>query len=616
MRRFEDHYQVLFENNPLPMWVYDLDSLAFVAVNTAAIQHYGYSREEFLKMTILDIRPLEDIPRLKAAIPKQQTASNIGFQKVGVWRHRKKDGSLIHVDVSSEQVTYEGKAARLALLNDVTELKRSTAQVHLLETCIARVNDVVIITEAEPLDEPGPRIVFVNEAFTKYTGYSQEEAIGQSPRFLQGPKTSHTIRQRIRAALESKTPTREEIINYTKSGEQVWWEIEITPIIDERGRCTHFVAIQRDVTERKRSEKALKQSETRLKEAQRVANIGSWEWNVTERKVMWSDELYRIFGLEPQSFPITANSFLESIHPDDRPMMREKIEEMRKHARPFREHYRIVRPDGAVRHIFAHGEFACDNNTKVVRLMGTVQDITDRKIAEESRIRTAKLETANKELESFSYSVSHDLRAPLRTIDGFSRMLIEDYGDKLDETGKSYLEFISSAAHRMSQLIQDLLELSRVTSSQIHRNEFNLSALTETVAGELRQQDPERKAAFYIQPDLMVNADQRLMRIVMENLLRNAWKFTSKIPAARIEFGMFARDTEKVYFVRDNGAGFDMAFADRLFGVFQRLHPEADFAGTGIGLATVHRIIGRHGGRVWAEGAVDQGATFYFTLPA
>ena len=324
--------------------------------------------------------------------------------------------------------------------------------------------------------------------------------------------------------------------------------MEIAPIMDDDGRCSHFVSIQRDITERKRSEKALKQSEARLKEAQRVANIGSWEWNVTERKVSWSDELYRIFGLEPQAFRITADSFLGTIHPEDRPMMQQKIEEMRKHARPFREHYRIVRPDGVVRYIFAQGELSTDSTTKVMRLMGTVQDITDRKIAEESRIRSAKLETANKELESFSYSVSHDLRAPLRTIDGFSRMLIEDYGDKLDETGRSYLEFISSATNRMSQLIQDLLELSRVTSSQIHRSEFNLSALMEIVAGEIRQQDPERKATFYIQPGLMVNADQRLMRIVVENLLRNAWKFTSKIPAARIEFGMFARDIGKSLF--------------------------------------------------------------------
>jgi PAS domain S-box-containing protein len=613
MRGFEEQYQVLFQNNPLPMWVFDLKSLAFLAVNEAAVKHYGYSREEFLKMTLLDIRPAEDIPRLKAALPDLEENTQPGFKKSGIWRHRKKDGTLIDVEICSEHVVYKGKNARLVLLNDVTELRRSTAQVHLLEACVSRLNDIVLITDAKPLNEPGPRIVFVNEAFTKLTGYQPHEALGKSPRMLQGPKTSRKALDRIRGALDAKQSIREELINYTKSGDEIWLELDISPVFDETGRCTHFVSIQRDITERKKAEKNLKQSEIRLKEAQRLAQIGSWEWNVSDRKVMWSDELYRIFGLEPQSIPITADSFLKSIHPADKEMLRQKIEDMRREVRPFRETYRIIRPDGSVRHILAHGEFAHDDKKQILR--GTVQDVTDRMIAEESRLRSAKLETANKELEAFSYSVSHDLRAPLRTIDGFSRMLIEDYADKLDETGKSYLEFISAATKRMSQLIQDLLELSRVTSSQIHRTKFDLSALVELIAGELRQTDPERKAVFQIQPGLMVHADQRLMRIVIENLLRNAWKFTSKIPEARIEFGMFTKGDENVYFVRDNGAGFDMAFAGKLFGVFQRLHPETEFTGTGIGLATVYRIITRHGGKVWAEGAVNQGATFYFTLP-
>ena len=194
MRCFEDQYQVLFQNNPLPMWVYDLDSFAFLAVNEAAVRHYGYSQEEFLKMTILDIRPVEEIPRVKAAVQEFKKSGERGFQKSGIWHHCTKDGTLIYVDVSSEAVTYGGKAARLVLLSDVTELKRSTAQVHLLQTCVSRLNDIVLITESEPLDEPGPKIVFVNEAFTRLTGYRPEEALGRSPRFLQGPKTSRAAR--------------------------------------------------------------------------------------------------------------------------------------------------------------------------------------------------------------------------------------------------------------------------------------------------------------------------------------------------------------------------------------------------------------------------------------
>jgi PAS domain S-box-containing protein len=613
MKEFEDQYRILFQSNPLPMWVYDAETLAFLAVNDAAVRHYGYSREEFLAMTILDIRPVEDVPRLKQVLPT--LSADPGLRNLGVWRHRKKDGTIINAEISSHPVPFGGRNARLVLAQDVTELKHSTEQLHLLQASVSRIKDAVVITEAEPLDEPGPRIVFVNEAFEQLTGYTPQEVVGRNPRFLQGPKTSRAARSRIRRALEARQPIREEIVNYTKAGREVWWEMEIAPVVDEAGDCKHFVAIQRDITERKRAEKALRQSETQLREAQRVANIGSWEWNVSERKVFWSDELYRIFGLSPQSIPITAESFLERIHPDEREVMRRKIENMRKSPSSFIETYRIVRPDGAVRHVLAHGQTTTDDAAQPVRIVGTVQDITERKQAEEARLHSAKLEAANRELEAFSYSVSHDLRAPLRTIDGFSKMLAEDYGAVLDATGKSYLEFIQGATRRMSQLIHDLLELSQITSSEMRRTKVDLSALAEAILRELHQADPQRRVDVSIAPGLMAEADPRLVRIALDNLLRNAWKFTGKAPHPSIEFGVILNETEPVYFVRDNGAGFDMSFAHKLFGVFQRLHREAEFSGTGIGLATVQRIITRHGGRVWAEAAVNQGATFYFTLP-
>ncbi|MDB6018310.1 MAG: multi-sensor signal transduction histidine kinase [Pedosphaera sp.] len=604
---------MLFQSNPLPMWVYDVGSLAFLAVNDAAIRHYGYSREEFLGMTILDIRPLEDIPRLKELLPTLPDSSG-SLSNSGVWRHRKKDGTIIDVEVSSQLVSFEGHTARLVLVQDVTQLKSSTEQVHLLQACISRLSDVVIITEAEPLTEPGPRIVFVNEAFEKRTGYTAAEAIGRSPRFLQGPGTNRAARARIWRALEGRRAIREEIINYTKSGEEIWLEMELAPVFNEAGVCTHFVSIERDITERKRAERTLQESEARLKEAQRVANIGSWEWNLSQRKVIWSDELYRIFGLAPQSVAITAETFLKCIHPEERQTMFRKVEMMRQNPQPFTETYRIVQPGGVVRHVLAHGDVATDGNAKTLRMMGTVQDITERKQAEEDRIRSVKLEAANRELEAFSYSVSHDLRAPLRTIDGFSKMLAEDYGARLDDTGKGYLELIQGAARRMGQLIQDLLELSQITSTQMRRTNVDLTALVTDIAREARQADPARPVDFTVAAGLTVNADPRLLRIALENLVRNAWKFTGKTPQPRVEFGVIRQEAETVYFIRDNGAGFDMEFVNKLFGVFQRLHREAEFTGTGVGLAIVQRIIHRHGGRIWAEGAVNQGAIFYFTL--
>ena len=228
--------------------------------------------------------------------------------------------------------------------------------------------------------------------------------------------------------------------------------------------------------------------------------------------------------------------------------------------------------------------------------------------------RTAELTAVNRELESFSYSVSHDLRAPLRSIDGFSQVLLEDYQEQLDALGKDYLHRVRTAAQQMGRLISDLLRLSRTTRGEMHREEVNLSELVQKIAADLCRLQPARKVEFVIMPDLRAYCDGRLLQAVLENLLGNAWKFSAKHDRARIEFGLQAQDGERVYFVRDDGAGFNMAYADKLFGAFQRLHRMTEFEGNGVGLATVQRIIHRHGGRIWAESAVEKGATFYFTL--
>jgi light-regulated signal transduction histidine kinase (bacteriophytochrome) len=236
------------------------------------------------------------------------------------------------------------------------------------------------------------------------------------------------------------------------------------------------------------------------------------------------------------------------------------------------------------------------------------------KLNEDLKQRAAQLEAANKELEAFSYSVSHDLRAPLRSIDGFSHVVLEDYGEQLPADARAYLERVRAAAQRMAVLIDDLLNLSRVTRTALQPRFINLSKMAEEIMRGLQESQPDRKVAFSLVPDLMVEADPHLMNIVLENLLSNAWKFTSKREQATIEFGQKNQAKERTFYVRDNGVGFDMAYADKLFGVFQRLHSVSEFPGTGVGLATVQRIISIHGGRIWAESAEGTGTTFYFTL--
>jgi PAS domain S-box-containing protein len=282
------------------------------------------------------------------------------------------------------------------------------------------------------------------------------------------------------------------------------------------------------------------------------------------------------------------------------------------------------------------GEVPVEASTKVifeqgqpVGIQGIARDITERKRAEEQirrlnvgleqrvQERTAQLEAANKELEAFSYSVSHDLRAPLRGIDGFSRALQEEYGTHLSDPGKKHLQRVRAAAQRMGHLIDDLLALSRVSRVEMRCEKVDLTNLAREVMAELQQTMPERPVAWSIAPDLAASGDGRLLRIALENLFGNAWKFTRHTARPHIEFGVTTTPSlSSAFFVRDNGAGFDMTYAPKLFGAFQRLHAVTEYEGSGVGLATVQRIIVRHNGKIWAESLVGHGATFYFTMPA
>jgi len=246
--------------------------------------------------------------------------------------------------------------------------------------------------------------------------------------------------------------------------------------------------------------------------------------------------------------------------------------------------------------------------------METAEARAARELAETRAALVDELERKNKELEAFSYSVSHDLRAPLRGIDGFSQILLRDYSEKLDAKGRSHLVRVRAAAQRMGELIDDLLQLSRIGRAELSRTRIDVSRIGHAVLTDLSTNEPDRKVECRVQDDLILDADGQLIKVALENLLGNAWKFTSKVAAAKIEFGAEQRSGGTVYFVRDNGAGFSMGHADKLFAPFQRLHGSAEFPGTGIGLATVHRIVDRHGGQIWAESTVGQGATFYLTI--
>jgi PAS domain S-box-containing protein len=378
--------------------------------------------------------------------------------------------------------------------------------------------------------------------------------------------------------------------------------------------------------ERIRAEVALGESNERLRLALAAGQMGTWTREIDGQDlIIGSPETDAILGLRPGEFAGTEQALFEFIHPDDRGLVRQAFAKAIESKTDYEVEFRFLPRDRPVGWMLGRGRVCYSEDGKPIRIAGVAIDITARKAAEQEvarlnaelerrvHLRTEQLEATNKELEAFAYSVSHDLRAPLRSVCGFSEVVLEQFADRLDSQGLDYLRRALVSARQMERLIDDLLKLSRVGQCDLHVQKLDLSALVQSVAAELQSAEPDRAVAWAIQPHLTAEGDERLLRIAMENLLRNAWKFTGKQPQARIEFG-FAAEPGPAFFVRDNGVGFDAAFAGKLFGVFQRLHGAHEFPGTGAGLAIVRRIIARHGGRVWASAAVNRGATFYFTL--
>ena len=476
------------------------------------------------------------------------------------------------------------------------------------------------------------RYLVVNQRYADILGYRQDELIGKDFVDITHPedRTAHEdSMHRMMTGQISGFSLEKRYLR--KDGSTVWVDATVSALwAPGQAPSSHMVMIV-DITQRKEAEEALRRSEADLRQAQAVAHVGSWRWDIRQDRLTWSDEMYHIYGIPadqpPQSWEDVVNQL---VHPEDR----ERV--LAANSAVVSQHdispleYRIIRPDGAVRTIWDQtGEMKTDAEGHVVSLIGVAMDITERKQAEEAlqalnaqleervRQRTAQLEAANKELEAFSYSVSHDLRAPLRSIDGFTQAFLDDFGQSVPPEGREDLERVRRAAQRMSTLIDDMLSLSRITRSTIQTEDVDLSQLAADIITELRREEPQRDVQVDIEPSMHVTGDRMMLRVVMENLLGNAWKFTSRKEHAHITVGT-TTDAQHgpAFFVRDDGAGFDPQYKDKLFVPFQRLHTTQEFPGTGIGLATIQRAVRRHGGEAWAEGAVEQGATFFFTIPA
>ncbi len=371
----------------------------------------------------------------------------------------------------------------------------------------------------------------------------------------------------------------------------------------------------------------MRQSRQQLQEAQEMAHLGHWTFDVRKRQLHWSDEVYRIFGQDPVRFQLDVQACWAQVHPDERERLEKIYKEAPSDCIDLDDVLRIVRPDGTERFVRLICQSAPHGQGPSYR--GTLQDVTELRQAQLAlervnngleqrvKVRTRELQGLNRELESFTYSVSHDLRTPLRSIHGFATLLQESEAERLTGEGKDFLRRIQESSRRMGVLITDLLSMAQHSRADMHPEWVDLSAMAQQVVAELERVEPQRSVRWEIEPGLRAQADPSLIRVVLQNLLGNAWKYTGQTADACVRlYGTGVSEDGQIGFcVSDNGAGFDMAFLDQLFQPFKRLHAHHEFEGTGIGLATVARVVQRHGGRVRGEGAVAQGASFCFSLP-
>lgn len=734
----ERRYRQIFESAPLPMWVAETGIPKFLAVNDAMVAKYGYSREELLRMSAIDLQCPEDRDYVDRQLRERDPKETAFFER----RHRARDGRLLYMEITAHPFVFDGKPARLVVALDVTDRRVAQAALEESEARFRAVFEQASVGIAIRALAERPRFLRVNRKLCEILGYSESELLQKTTTELTVEDDLDTTLQMNRQLMAGTVSSYSRRKRYRrKDGRPIWVNLAVSRVVerahDGGGGASYLISVIEDISDQVESESRVLESEARYRQIfaltplpmylrdeeslefldvndaclelygytrEEMLSLSLIDIQTPENRERYNGSSNRPVGIvehlqkrhlrkngepvdvEIYSYPtslggrkvrlvlvrdMTDQLRMEQLLRDNEARLRAIADNVpaviayfdgrrqRQYSnRPFDRWFGADGHEGttglaatldpllgrALQGTDLLEECLLDtlDGKRIVRITliahrgddGLVQgvhlmgyDLTDIRRAEaevmqlnaelEQRVeqRTRALAAANRELESFSYSVSHDLRAPLRTVDGFSQILLDEYAEKLDEVGRGYLERVRSGSRRMAELIDDLLELARVTRRDLQVQDCDLSALANDILGDLSQGDPARKVRIEVAAGMRVAADGGLLRIALENLLRNAWKFTGRRTDAVIEVGCTGEGSEKTYFVRDNGVGFDMAYANKLFGAFQRLHSESEFEGTGIGLALVQRVVRRHGGSVWAEASPGAGACFYFTLP-
>lgn len=620
LRASERRYRLSFERNPGGLFHADFDG-RIIDCNASLAGILGYqSREELLLCYFSDFYPeASDWPAFLRRLLEPRTFDNVEARCV------RRDGSTISVFLSASAAgAADGMPPIIqGTLIDVPERRLME---EALRTSEERYRTIIeTIEDAYWETDIGGNYTFFNECAVQLQRRSREELMGLNNRDYMDEETAKSVAPIFREIFSTGQPAKGvgwEIVR--GDGVTVSIESNISLIRNAKGEPMGFRGISRDVTERKRMEQQLRRSQMSLAQAQQIARLGNWDWDLAANEIVWSDEVYRILGFIPREFPASTETFYNCIHIEDRGFAREAVRRALTEKTPYNIDHRVVLPDGSERFVNQQGEIVFDESGKR-RLIGTVQDITERKKAERTlREFAAKLERSNRELDGFSYVASHDLQEPLRKIRTFGNRMATKYAAVLGDHGRDYLERIQNAAARMQLLIDALLSYSRITTLAQPFVAVNLNNVVQEVVSDLEVRIEETRGHVEVGHLPTIDADPVQMHQLFQNLIGNALKFhredeprTVKVYGHRAECdGHSSSDQELCnIIVEDNGIGFDSQHADRIFAPFQRLHGRDAYEGAGIGLSTCRKIVEHHGGAIIAKSELGKGSEFIVQLP-
>ena len=619
------HFAGAFENATIGMTLLGMDHRRLTA-NRAFCEFLGYTEDEILARALADVVHPDDLDEDWRQLGLLLTGAKDSYRREKRYLH--KQGHVVWGDYSCT-LARDHDGQPLFFVTQVQDISERVRAEQALRESEERFRSLTALSSDWywEQDEQFRFTRFLSNDATPLWREDRDELLGRCRWEMPGLQPLKGTWAQHRATLEAHLPFRNfEYVDLDNPDGPRFLSVSGEPIFDAARRCTGYRGTARDISESKLSERRLRDTQAMLRLAAQVGRLGAWAWDVGAARLAWSEEACAIFEVKP-GFAPTPRKALRFIAPQYRRQILATVRVGLRGGSPFDVEAEILTARGAPVWVRLICEAEWDAQGRVRRLHGALQDISESKRAQqeilrlnaelEERVlqRTAQLEAANHELEAFSYSIAHDLRAPLSSIDGFSNSLQASAGSQLDDRSHHFLRRIRAGVRQMSDLTDGLLSLASLSRADLRFEALDIADMARSAMAALQERSPERAVEVVIADRLPARGDPRLLVQVVGNLTGNAWKFTSRRPQAKIEVGSM-RDAEGqvVYFVRDDGAGFDMAYASRMFEAFRRMHTSAEFDGTGIGLAIAHRIITRHGGRIWAESAPNRGATFYFTL--